>query len=54
MVEIKIVDFFEMNNLTFKHLFASRIVFPENEFFNFVKTVFMDKTRTVGQTWMHG
>ena len=40
MVQIKFVGLFEMNNFTFEHFFLSRIVWPENGFFCFVKTIF--------------
>ena len=40
MVKTKFVDFFEMNNFT-QHFFVSRIVWPENGFFDFVKYHFL-------------
>ena len=52
MVKTKFVGLFEMNNFTLQHFFVSRIVWSENGFFNFVKAVFMDKTRTVDQKWL--
>ena len=36
----KFVGLFEMNNFTSQHFFVSRIVCPENGFFNFLKTAF--------------
>ena len=39
MVKIKFVDFSNINNFASQHFFRSRIVWAENGFFDFVKTV---------------